>query len=173
MTQRVPGRAFLAAAAVLCLVATAPAARAQVREERSLRYRFASVGIVPGQSLRVTVANLSEPPDPDAPPNPAIDPCWKVLLVDADGKTVADSGDIELPPGRTRTFTIERRKLARAGESRTGRLQVRAIVVLENDNPLGDPPEPVDVRTTVEVLNSATGHTMFGLVEPPDPESVQ
>jgi hypothetical protein len=174
MTNRtIVGRLVPAAAvAALSLFTLASPIQAQTRENTKLRYSFASVGLVPGQSVRVTLVNLVEPPDPGAPPDPTIDPCWRVLLVDPEGRQVADSGDIELPPGRTRTFTIDRLKLG-AGETRTGRIQVRAVVLVENDNGLSTPPEPVKLRPTVEVLLNATGHTMFELNEPPDPDRVQ
>lgn len=167
--RAVVGR-LIAGAVLLGLAAFAPAAQAQTRENPKLRYRFASVGLVPGQSVRVSLVNLTEPPDPDAPPNPAIDPCWRVFLVNAEGRTVADSGDIELPPGRTRTFTVDRRKLDVASEDRTGRAQVRVVVVVENDNALTEPPEPDKLRPAVEVILTATGHTMVALTDPPEPE---
>jgi hypothetical protein len=93
--------------------------------------------------------------------------------VDAEGRQVADSGDIELPPGRTRIFTIDRATLGRTREERTGRVQVRAVAMVENDNGLQEPPEPEKLRLTVEVLSTATGHTVFGLTQPPEPIRLQ
>ena len=173
MTNRVPGRSILTVAAALFLLATAVPAGAQGREDRNLLYRFGSVGLIPGQSLRVTVVSLVDPPDADAPPNPDIDPCWKVALVDAEGRVLADSGDIEMPPGRTRSFTIERRKLGALGDKGTGRLQVRAVLEVENDNPLFDVPPPESLRLSVEVVSTTTGRTMSGLAAVPEPLHVQ
>jgi hypothetical protein len=161
------------AIALLSLLALQSPVDAQTRVPGNLRYRFGSVGLVRGQSLQVTIVNLTEPPEPDEPPDPAINPCWRVLLLDSEGRQIADSGDIELPPGRTRTFTIARAALGRSGDERTGRLQVRAVVIVENDNPLQEPPEPDKVRLTVEVLANGTGRTVFGILEPPDPERIQ
>ena len=108
-------------AVVLGLFVLPARGHAQTRVPTSLRYQFASVGLVPGESVRVTIVNLNEPSDPDAPPNPAIDPCWRVFLVDARGRRVADSGDLELPAGHTRSFTVERGKLERSEDERAGR----------------------------------------------------
>ena len=161
------------ALALLGLLALPSAVQAQTRVTPTLRYSFGSVGLVRGQSIQVTIVNLVEPPDPSAPPNPAIDPCWRVMLVDAEGRTVADSGDIELPPGRTRTYTVDRASLGRIGDDRTGRVQLRAVVMVENDNELNDPPEPIKLRLGVEILSTRAGRTVFGLAEPPDPIRVQ
>ena len=169
MSRRIVG--WLVPTAVLGLALLAFPVHAQAADG-SVRYSFASVGLIPGQSVRVTIVNLADPPEPEAPPDPAIDPCWRVFLVDAEGRVVADSGDIELPPGRTRTFTVDYLRLGRAGNARTGRIQVRAVVEVENDNDLTDPPEPIKLRPTVEVINSATGRTTFGLTNPPDPVRV-
>jgi hypothetical protein len=89
---------FVTPLALLGLLALPAPVQAQTRVSPALRYSFGSAGLVRGQSLRVTIVNLTEPPEPDAPPNPEIDPCWRVFLVDAEGQKVADSGDIELPP---------------------------------------------------------------------------
>src|SRR5262245_24399086 len=103
MQRFLQSRRWSVAAAVVAVGLAAPAhSLAQTREARSLRYSFGSVGVIPGQSLRVTIVNLTEPPEPDAPPDPEINPCWRVVLVNDEGRRIADSGDIELPPGRTR-----------------------------------------------------------------------
>jgi hypothetical protein len=174
MRRSIAGR-LVFASATLGLVALTSAVHAQTRVPRSLRYEFGSVGLVRGQSIRVTIVNLVEPPDPDAPPNPEIDPCWRVMLVDAEGRSVADSGDLELPPGRTRTFSVDRATLRRdeGPEERAGRIRLRAVVMVENDNELVEPPEPDRLRLSVEILASRTGRTTFALFDPPAPIRVQ
>ena len=131
------------------------AARAQDVSPR-VRHDFAPVGLVPGQTLRITVASLAE-----LPPGPYRPDRVRLFLLDARGQRIADSGPRDLPAAQMEWLSVERDRLP-AGEPGTGRLQVRAVVV--SWNPEGLPPGPV--RASVEVLNAA-GRTLVFL--PPSP----
>jgi hypothetical protein len=122
-----------------------------------VRHEFPSVGIVPGQTLRITVASLRTAEEQPPPINDRV----RLFLLDAQGRRIADSGARELPAVQMEWFSVDRDRLP-AGEPGTGRLQVRAVVVAWN--PEGLPPSPV--RPSVEVLNAA-GRTLVLL--PPSP----
>jgi hypothetical protein len=153
------GRAGVAAWVVaLAALASAPGLQAQDTAPR-VRHDFAPVGLVPGQTLRITVASLRPAAEGDQPP-PTGDRV-RLFLLDARGRRIADSGSRELPAVQMEWFSVERDRLP-AGEPGTGRLQVRAVVVAWNAE--GLPPSPV--RPSVELLNAA-GRTLVFL--PPSP----
>ena len=144
---------------LLIAIVTPPVVRAQDTVPARVRYDFQSVGFIPGQTIRVSVS-LNPPPIGDVPP-PQPDRI-RILLLDAEGERIADSGAIAWPPGPTRIFDVERSKLNRAGEDGTGRLQVRAVVIVSN--PSGLPPSPA--MPGVEVVSADTGRTMLALWPP-------
>ena len=81
-------RGLACAFALLGIVGVSTAAHPQTREAISLRYRFASVGIVPGQSLRVTIVNLVENDNTDLEaPEPAQLRLGVEILSNATGRT--------------------------------------------------------------------------------------
>jgi hypothetical protein len=79
------------------------------------------MGIVPGQTLRVT---LSNPPSfgPEARRNPVI---GRVKFFDGSGNLIAQSDESVIPPGEFRSFDLDRDALSLPGEMGTGRLQSR------------------------------------------------
>jgi hypothetical protein len=160
MRRPVLRNAILGAVCVLAVAgpASTPRARAQSAPPR-VRHEFAPVGIIPGQTLRITVASLRRPDE--IPPTPDR---VRLYLLDARGQPIADSGPRELPAVQMEWLSVERDRLP-AGEPGTGRLQVRAVVVAWN--PEGFPPGPT--RPSVEVLNPA-GRTLVFLF-PPGPSS--
>ena len=157
-TFRRPAFALALALAGLAAVQTT-AARGQDTAPQRARYSFASVGLAPGQSLRVSV--FQPPPTNDTPP--PINDRVRVLIVAANGDTVLDTGEVSLPPGPIRFLTIPREKLDRTGEADTGRLQVRVVVLVTSGGDL--PPGPS--VPAVEVLTTANGRTTVEI--PPGP----
>jgi hypothetical protein len=86
-----------------------------------------------------------------------------MLLLDAQGRRVADSGARPIRSGEIATFAVAGDRLP-AGEPGTGRLQLRAVVLMGSDNAL-----PVDpCRASVEIVDEA-GRTAVW-VPPPAPE---
>jgi hypothetical protein len=140
--------------------ATQSGIRAQEPAATRVRYDFAPVGFIQGQTIRVSVASLNPPPNPENPP-PVPDRV-RIFLLDAAGERVADSGPMLFPAGPSRMFDVERASVDRAGEDRTGRLQVRVVVVVSN--PSGYPPGPS--VPGVEVIATRTGRTAFALYPP-------
>ncbi len=79
-----------------------------------------SIGLVSGQTFRVSVPNL---PDPDLP-GPSPGPLRvAVRAFDRDGRSLADA-ELEVPLGQTRFFDLDRDAIPLDGEDRTGRVQV-------------------------------------------------
>jgi hypothetical protein len=119
---------------------------------RHARYSFPSVGLVAGQTVRVTVASqrATNPPEPDR---------LRIVLVDDKGRIVADSGALLLPAVQSQSFDVPRDAVERSGEEGTGRIQLRAIVTLSSAQAL-----PIDpCRPGLEVIATATGQTAFVL----------
>jgi len=139
--------------------------RAQEVSSRGARYSFASVGLIPGQSLRVSV--FQPPPTDGVPPPvdgqpPPVNDRVRILVLAPNGDTLEDSGGIALPPGPVRRITVPREKLARAGEGGTGRLQVRVVVLVTSSGEL--PPGPI--VPSVEVLTTTSGRTVVFIGNP-------
>ena len=133
------------------------------------RVSFGMVGITQGQTIRLSVVNTLPPPVGDSQPQ-----TQRVVLtfLDADGHRLRsrdgsiirravelhpehatfldlNADDLQYPPGPTR-------------------LQLRAVVTVVPP-PIGELPPPVNDRTavSVEVINNATGRTVFALSAPP------
>jgi hypothetical protein len=150
---------------VTAVTQMAPAAQAQAASmgqpgPKLARYSFPSVGLTPGQTIRVTVANhhrgASNPPEPDR---------IRIVLLDAAGQIAADSGEQLLPAVQSQSFDVQREKLDRSGEPGTGRVQLRAVVTIKSATSLSADP----CRPGIEVLTTATGQTTL-LAPPPVPE---
>ena len=133
-------------------------AHAQEVSSRGARYSFASVGLIPGQSLRVSV--FQAPPIGENPP--PVNDRVRILVLAPNGDTLEDSGDIAWPPGPIRRITVPREKLARAGEDGTGRLQVRVVVLVTSSGEF--PPGPT--VPSVEVLTTTSGRTVVFIGNP-------
>lgn len=110
----------------------------------------ASVGFIPGERLSLTVFN---PPEAGAPVRTT------TYVYDAIGRTVSRSASVELQPDQSYTFTFNRDDLPEAGEEKTGRLQVHAVVqVAFMDGSVRSFKLPV----WLAVVNNRTGSTNGG-----------
>ena len=146
---------LLPAAAIALTVAIWPqVGHTQAGVPTQARYIFPPVGLIPGELLRVSVAN----------PHDLAPPC-RIYLYDAKNNTIGDTGIFKLPAVQFVSFDFDRNKLAESGETNTGRLEVRAVVVASFPN--GSPPDPC--RPGVEMISSDNGHT-FATMPPPDPD---
>jgi hypothetical protein len=142
--------------------------------------RYAMVGIVRGQSIRINASNIA-PTDPNLPP----DPCRVRLgFVDADGNPltnprtgVAVGSTGMLQNGQTISINLNADEFL-SGDTTVGRLQLRPVFrsVTLNSNPQ-TPPDPC--VPSVEVINNATSRTSFiyagtpSFSSPPDPDRPQ
>jgi hypothetical protein len=79
------------------------------------------MGLVPGQTLRLT---LSNPPSfgSKAERDSVI---GRVKFFDESGNLIAQSDESLIPPGESRSFELNRDALSLPGETGTGRLQTR------------------------------------------------
>jgi hypothetical protein len=184
-TMRWGALAVLAGVAATAAVAGHGGARAQTAARSRVRFSFPPVGLVPGQSIRVSVASLLPPPIGDTPPPigdqpppigelpppigelpppvgdtpPPTGDRVRLFLLDERGRRIADSGPRAIGPGRMEVVTVDRGRLP--GGEPSGRLQVRAVVVMSSQSAL-----PIDpCRPSVEILDGF-GRTVV-LIPPP------
>jgi prepilin-type processing-associated H-X9-DG protein len=112
------------------------------------------MGIIPGQALLVTLAN---PPASESTPVPS-----RVKLFENNGMLIAQSPDLVIPPGESRSFKVDRHSLALPGEQGTGRLQVRAHLETTTDDPHSfttDPGATGMLVASFEIIDNSTGKT--------------
>lgn len=117
-------------------------------------------GVVPGQILRITLGN---PSDPQSAGKFLVAP----LILDLDGRIIAREAGIEISARESVSFDFNYADLA-GSTSATERVQVRAhvsvrLVSLEGNEPLGDP----DVTASLELVDGSTGETTIMLSSKP------
>ena len=115
-----------------------------------------TTGIVPGQTLRVTISN---PPSSGskAKGNPVI---GRVKFFDGSGNLIAQSDESVIPPGEFRSFDLDRDALSLPGEMGTGRLQTRGSwsLILPDASPR-QARAPGWVAASFELIDNVTGGT--------------
>ena len=138
-------------ASLLVLIVTgwlaAPAAQAD-----SIVIPHPALGLVPGQSLRLSVANT--PPPRSAGPWPVR---MTVRVFDQRGRQLDSSAALLVRDGMTAWWSLSRDAIGLAGESGSGRLQVRVETRLE-----ADPTPAAEKRLlflTLELVNDLTGES--------------
>jgi hypothetical protein len=121
-------------------------ANAQVdQEHRQTELVSPSWGIAPGETVSISVvvyANRTV-----ATNDPVI---ARIQLLDTEGEAIAESDQIQVEPGKTRSWDVPRERLP-AGE-RTGRIQVRARILVTTPA-LSRPPS---LAATAELFDSTT-----------------
>jgi hypothetical protein len=138
--------ALLAAAFVGLASAEANAQGDQ--EHRQTELVSPSWGIAPGETVSISVvvyANRTV-----ATNDPVI---ARIQLLDTEGQVIAESDEIQVEPGKIRSWDVPRERLP-AGEP-TGRIQVRARILVTTQA-LSRPPS---LAATAELFDSATGRT--------------
>jgi hypothetical protein len=108
------------------------------------------MGIVPAQTLRVTLFN---PPSSgsEVQQNPVT---GRLKVLDGSGHLIAQSHELVIPPGEFRSFDFDRNALPSPGETGTDRLQVRIKPSFDfrSERHSG-------VLTSFEIVNNRTGKT--------------
>ncbi len=172
--------AKLAALALLTLSFVQPPVRARAPESTSTqatrtddnppppaqqtccRQRFVDVppaGFVFGQTLRVTLAHVSGPAGQDQPPPNVQAGVW---LLDSSGRVIAQSAQVQIPLNEFHSFDFNRAALPLPGEPGTGRLQVRARLVITVAPPyrITDDPRGTGLLVpSLELIDNNTGAT--------------
>jgi hypothetical protein len=123
----------------------------------------APIGIVRGQTVRLTAFNSTEPPA--GSDGRKYKMLVAALIVDSAGNVLAESDEVLLSSGEFNAFDFNRSDLLLAGEPGTGRLQVRALVryrfLAVDPTHLG-----IDSHSALELVDNGTGRTMLGLLLP-------
>jgi hypothetical protein len=117
------------------------------------------VGLVPGQSLRITAAN----PMPNTEDGRRFKPLFAFTLFDAQGQPIVEGDAVALEPGKSHSFEIPYSALSAAG-----RVQVRAEArffhgIVSRFSAGGKAPAPV----ALEIVDAANGRTMVHLLQKP------
>jgi len=110
-----------------------------------------SLGFAPGETARISVM-LRRLANPELPPINA-----RIQLLDTEGRVIAQSDEIKVEPGQIRFWDAPRNQIPASGEPRTGRLQVRARMVVTTSATDFD---PESVMPTIEIIDDITGRTL-------------
>jgi hypothetical protein len=125
-------------------------------------------GIVPGQTLRVSLFNPLSSGSEAGSDAQSKSFSGHVKVFDASGNLIAQSADLVVAPGEFRYFDFNRDSLPLPGEPGTGRLQVRTEARFSRTNPV-QLPNVVEVfeRGSYEVIDNSTGRTAAAIHHPP------
>jgi hypothetical protein len=126
-------------------------------------FDFPPIGFVPGQTLRLTVAHVSGQAGQDqVPPDVSVG----VWLLDSSGRRIAQSAEVQIPRNEFHFFDFNRAALNLPGEPGTGRMQVRARLVLHVAEPyhFTDAPKATALLApSLELVDISTGETAAGI----------
>lgn len=139
--------AALAGAGLLCGADWLPPVEAQSGDGSVRFVSYASIGIVHGERVRLSLGNT-----PISPRSPF---SWTYKVSNTGGVSLYESEWIRVPPREFRFSDVSRRDLNTEGEPGTGRAQVMLTVTIRI--PAGSNPE--DYLYSIEVINEATGAT--------------
>jgi hypothetical protein len=112
-------------------------------------------GLARGQTMRFTLFN---PGEPDSQLSPRTPLRAQVKLFDAEGRVIAESEEVAIPPGAFRSFDFNRRDIPLAGEAGTGRLQVRGTFRALERRDVSEA-RGHQIPASVELVNNDTGAT--------------
>lgn len=143
--------------ALLALVFFQSPARGQAHTRQvTVIQDMVSVGIVPGQTLRITVLN---PEDSGASFR------GHIKIFDGSGTLLFQTPDAEIAPGEFHPFDVDRADIALPGEVRTGRYQVHARLTGLRSASATEPGGPrskarIDrLPASLEIIDNDTGKT--------------
>ena len=135
---------------VLCFAQIPAQAQEQTRQITVIQ-DMVTVGLVPGQTLSIT---LSNPEDSGAPVS------GHVRVFDSRGGLVFETPEAEIAPGEFHSFEIDRADIALPGDPRTGRFEVAARITTIRQVNLARSKARIDkLPTTIELIDNATGKT--------------
>ena len=134
--------AALAAAGLVCLQPVA----AQSGDGSVKFVRYASIGIIPGEKIRLSAGNNTAELDP----GPIT---WTYRVTNTGSTPLYESGRIQVPSGEFRISDVSRRDLKTEGDPLTGREEVMVRATIEAR--AGSNPE--DFPISAEVIKEETG----------------
>jgi prepilin-type processing-associated H-X9-DG protein len=133
-------------------------ANAQKRHRNEIHIESYSWGIAPGQIARISVVNFAFGDGSVRSNDPLV---VRIQLLDTEGEVIAQSDEITAAPGQTRFWDAPRELLPASGDS-TGRLQVRARILVTTDSfDLGRS----RLAPTVELIDPSTGRSVLFAVQ--------
>jgi hypothetical protein len=118
---------------------------------------------VPGQSLRVNLANLIEVRGREQNP---VDVFARVRLYDAQGRVIVQTAELQIPLKEFRSFNFNRDALSVPGEPGTGRLQIRVGLEERTSEPdpfIRDAKASGLLPASLEIIDNSTGMTTAAL----------
>jgi hypothetical protein len=118
----------------------------------------AMMGIVPGQTLRITLLN---PPSSGSEAGRQPTANGHVMIFSNAGILLAQSGNLVIPSGEFRSFDFNRNALSLPGEPGTGRLQVRAVVEGTFTLTFTGQTTRVPLSASWELVDNSTGRTII------------
>ena len=128
MKRRITRRTLLISfLSMFLLTGSHTQARTEQTRQVTMIQDMGSVGLINGQTLRYTRANLN---DPD-PRKRLFEPMRiQVKLLAADGNVIAQDGAVAVGVGQSQSFDFTRNQIILPGEAGTARLQVRLEVTV-------------------------------------------
>ena len=120
----------------------------------SVRFVSKSIGFIPGQTLRFSVANLSAREEGIGSVH------VQAYIYDSYGNLLSQTGPVEVPAERFSILDFKRDDLLVAGEARTRRLQVRGEIICRYSNS-SEPISPDRLLVSLEGFNTAGGGDYF------------
>lgn len=136
-------------------------ANAQRRHTETVEVDSFSWGLSSGQLARISVANFVFGDGSVRGTDPAT-AC--IQLLDTEGEVIAQSNAIRVEPGKIRFWDVSREQIRAGGDPRTGRLQVRARILVTtkpSDINRNRPP----LAPTLEIIDPETGKSALTSVE--------
>jgi hypothetical protein len=133
-------------------------------ETLSINFEKASFGMARGQTARFTIFNPNEPVDQQgcgdhgtacASARVSIIPA----LLDQQGSLIAQSAEIEIPPGEFRSIDFNRDAILLPGESGTGRLQTRPVLRVAFARSALQDFDVARLMNSIEIIDNLTGRT--------------
>ena len=139
---------------ILCGVVVAlivlPVGRARAQNGGAIELQSYSFGMIQGQKARITVVlrRLANPHLPADPVN------VRIQLLDVEGEVIAQSDELRVLPGQTKSWDQPRALLPTTGEP-GGRIQLRARMLTTHSVDLDG------IIPTIEVIDTITGGTVY------------
>ncbi|HEX5736660.1 MAG TPA: hypothetical protein VF131_27765 [Blastocatellia bacterium] len=148
----ITNRQIIRCSLVVLLIGLA-AGRANAQENRHIELLSYSFGVIQGQKARITIIlpRLANPHPPQNPVNAHIQ------LLDTEGDVIAQSGELRLLLGQTRSWDQPRALLPASGEPGE-RIQLRVRVLVTTLS--GDVGRP-SLMPAIEVIDTLTGETVY------------
>jgi hypothetical protein len=130
-------------------------ANAQSAHRNEIHIESLSWGMSWGQTARASVANFVFLDGSDRTSHAVI---ARIQLLDMEGEMIVESDEMRVEPGKTRFWDVSRDQMWLEGETGTGRIQVRARIVVTTSS--FDERQQPRLGATLEVIDSATGRTV-------------